>query len=246
MFPFVFPTGSLPDEIGLFIPLALLIGVFAILLVRRGGTATGDDGGVRYAATISLVTLFVALFAAFVAVAALTDLMVDHETRADLNQHVSESGDYSVGVYPGTGPGGPVTTLSVDPASLYAFSSNNDGNYNTAVASGLAALTAGAVFVYHRRRRTAILGAKGAAASGTAVVNRTYLQSVKAVAALTVALAGAAALYGLWELVAPGIAGALSADIGRAEGISAFLSSGLLTVGAALVFVRAENEMTKA
>ncbi len=242
MFPFTFPSGSLPDEIGLFIPLALLIGVFAILLVRRRDAGAGDDRGARYVGMISLVTLFVALFAAFIAVNALTDLMVDHETRAEINQKAIESPDYPT-FYPGTGPGGAVTSLSVDPGGLYTYNRDNNGNYDTAVASGLAALTAGAVFIYHRRRRGEIMQAKGAASSGAAVVNHAYLQSVKAVAALTVALAGAAALYGVWHLLAPGIAGSLDADVGRAEGISTFLSSGLLTVAAGLIFVRAENEL---
>ncbi len=240
MFPFTFPTGSLPDEIGLFLPLALLIGVFALLLVRRGGSGAGDDRGVRYVSTISLVTLFVALFAAFVAVQAMTDLIVDHEKRAEINRQTFESDAYAV--YPGTGPGGPVSTLTIDP-SYYTLSPSNDANYNTAVASGLAAIAAGAVFLYHRRRRMELLSARGAAGAGLDVVNRTYLQSVKAVAAFTFALAAAAALYGIWQLVAPGISGAIDAGVGRAEGISAFLSSGLLAVVSALIFARAEHEL---
>lgn len=244
MFPFVFPTGSIPDEIGLFIPLALLIGVFAILLVRRRDGAAGDDGGTRYVATISLVTLFVALFAAFVAVQALTDLAVDHQQRAAANQELAQSLNAEPSFYPGTGPGGPITTLSIDPTSLYAFTSSNDSNYNTAVASGLAALTTGAVFLYHRRRRARIIGAPDMS-PGAEAVNRTYLQSVKAVAALTIALAGAAALYGIWELIAPGIAGSVSTDVGRMEGLSTFLASGSLTLATALIFVRAEHELQR-
>lgn len=237
MFPFTFPTGSLPDDLGLFVPLALLIGVFAILLVRRRETGAGDDGAARYVGTISLVTLFVALFAAFVAVSALTDLIVDHEARVQVQERV-----FNEGIISGEsgGPGGSILSLGFD-FPTYTFSAENDANYDTAVASGLAALAAGAVFMYHRRRRIEIVTARGA--GGAVTVNRTYLQSVKAVAALAFALAAAAALYGVWQIIAPGIAGALDADVGRAEGISALLSSGLLTGATALIFVRAEHEL---
>lgn len=238
MFPFTFPTGSLPDELGLFIPLALLIGVVAILLVRRSGTgAAGDDGEARYVGTISLVTLFVALFAAFVAVSALTDLIVDHKARVRVQEQAFNEETY---IGESGGPGGSILSLGFD-FPTYTFNPENDANYDTAVASGLAALAAGAVFVYHRRRRIEILAARGA--SSVATVNRTYLQSVKAVAALTFALAAAAAAYGVWQIIAPGISGALDADVGRAEGVSALLSSGLLTGATALIFVRAENEL---
>jgi len=239
MFPFTFPTGSLPDELGLFVPLALLVGVFAILLVRRRDTGAGDDGGARYVGTISLVTLFVALFAAFVAVSALTDLMVDHRARVQVQEQAFNDETY---YGESGGPGGSILSLGFD-FPTYTFSAGNDANYDTAVASGLAALAAGAVFVYHRRRRIEIVTARGARSSGAEVVNRAYLQSVKGVAALTFALAAAAALYGVWQIIAPGISGAPDAGVGRAEGISAFLSSGLLTVATALIFVRAEHEL---
>lgn len=248
MFPFTFPTGSLPDELGLFVPAALVVGIIAVLLGGRQGAGSDDRVGMRYVGALSLVTLFVALFAAFVAVQALTDLAVDHKARAEINEKAGQKGDYPP-VYPGFGPGGPVTTLSLDPSQTYVFSRNNDANYNTAVASGLAALTAGAVFVYHRRRRMKIVGAHGFAASGAAVVNGTYLQSVKAVAALTVALGAAAAFYGIWQILAPGIAGGVGtvdSGIGQAEGVSTLLSSGALAVAAVLIFLRANNEFERA
>jgi len=243
MFPFTFPTGSLPDELGLFVPLALLVGVVAILLVRRGGSGAGDDGGARYVGTISLVTLFVALFAAFVAVSALTDLLVDHEARVrGLEQAFNDESYYGPVGVPAGGPGGPILGLGID-FPQYAFSPSDDANYDTAVASGLAAMAAAAVFLVHRRRRIEIVTARGAQGAGAVAVNRTYLQSVKAVASLTFALGAAAALYGVWQIIAPGIAGAIDADVGRAEGISAAVSAGLLALATALIFVRAENEL---
>ena len=221
-------------------PLALLIGVFAILLVRRRDAGAGDDGGTRYVGMISLVTLFVALFAAFVAVSALTDLLVDHEARVAGQEQAFNSTSYLPPGAPAGGPGGEIFGLGYD-LPQYIYSPNNDANYDTAVASGLAAFAAAAVFLYHRRRRIEIMSARGAA--GAPTVNRTYLQSVKAVASLTFALAAAAALYGVWQIIAPGIAGSFDADVGRAEGISALLASGSLTVAAALIFARAENEL---
>jgi Sec-independent protein secretion pathway component TatC len=241
MFPFVFPTGSLPDELGLFVPLALVIGVFAVLLVGRGG---GDDRGARYVGVISLVTLFVALFAAFVAASALTDLVVNHHERAAIQNKIDkEGGPPATPLSPGFVPGGQVTSLGNEVPFTYNYSSNNNVNYNVAVASGFAAMTAGAVFLYHRRRRREIVSARGYASSPAATVNRTYLQSVKAVAVLAFALAAAAALYGIWQIIAPGISGAIDEDIGRTEGISTFLASGTLAAATALIFVRANNEL---
>jgi hypothetical protein len=242
MFPFIFPIGSLPDELGLFVPAALLVGIIAVLIAGRRDAAGGEDRvGARYVCAISLLTLFVALYAAFGAVSALIDLVVDHQDRAAALEKLSKQ---EYGPVPSYGAGGAVTSLGFDVQS-YQYSKNNDANYDAAVATGLAALTAAAVFVYHRRRRMAMVGARGFAGSSGAVVNRTYLQGVKFVAALTVALAAAAALYGIWKICAPGIAGALDADVGRAEGVSSFLSSGLLAVAAALIFLRANNELER-
>jgi hypothetical protein len=242
MFPFIFPIGSLPDELGLFVPAALVGAIIAVLLAGRRDAAAGDDRvGARYVGAISLLTLFVALYAAFGAVAALTDLVVDHNERAAGLEKLSQE---EYGPIPSYGAGGAVTSLGFD-VQPYQFSRNTDANYDTAVATGLAALTAAGVFVYHRRRRMHMIGARGFSGSQAEVVNRTYLQGVKFVAALTVALAAAATLYGIWKIAAPGTAGAIDADVGRAEGISSFLASGLLTAAAALIFVRADNEFAR-
>jgi len=240
MFPFVFPSSSLPDELGMFIPIALVVGVIAILVVgRRDAGSSADRVGARYMGAVSLLTLFVALFAAYAAAQALTDLVVDHRDRVEANEKQFES------EYPISANGAVFDNTFTFDFRSFQFSPNNDANYNAAVASGLAALTTGAVFVYHRRRRLNMVGARGFAGSPAAAVNGTYLQSVKFVAALTVALGAAAALYGIWQIVAPGIAGAADADVGRAEGISAFLSSGLLTALAGLIFLRASNEFDR-
>jgi hypothetical protein len=239
MFPFTFP-GALPNELGFFVPAALLGAVIAALFVGRRDPGTADDRlGARYLGAISLLALFVAVFAAFAAAQALTDLMVDHTERAVAIEESYEQDNFvdstSSGLFE-----------DVFAFQTYEFNRSNDANYDAAVGSGIAALTAGAVFVFHRRRRLEMIGAPGFAGSPAAVVNRTYLQGAKFVAALSGALAAAAALYGLWQVIAPGIAGAATADVGRAEGVSAILSSGVFLAAVALIYLRADNELGRA
>lgn len=221
MVSFLYADDVLPDELGTFLLAALVTVVIVILLVRADGDGDGRQSQVRYYSLVCVVTLFVTLFATFSAVRALTDLVVDHQDRVEqLDQAANDTSGYGYG-------SDALTT--VPPA--YAYQADNDGNYAAVVESGLVALTAGAVFVFHYRRRRALTDG----ADGGGRVERAYLLGVCFIAVLLAAYASARAAFGIFEIAAPGIATGRG-EVGRAEGISHLLSYGLLAGAAFAIF----------
>ena len=230
--PFFFGGGvsSLPSELGIFVSGALIAAIIAVLFAGRGDDRTSARRAARYLGAISLITLFVALFAAFGAVHSLTDLLVDHESRYDSLNATYEQGTETA------------VFLPVAP-TLFDFSSDpsNNTNYAAAVASGLVALTTGGIFFVHARSRRRFMDGSNGKAESAVRVDRTYHYGRCFVAALVVSVAVTSVGFGLFELVAPGIAIGGSAKVVRAEGISEMLSFGLLALAAVLVFLRSWN-----
>lgn len=222
MVSFLYADDVLPDELGTFLLAALVTAAIIILLVGRGDNdADGRQSQLRYYGLVCIVTLFVTLFATFSAVRALTDLVVDHQERVEqLENATTDTSLYGYGS----------EFLNTVPPS-YTYQQNNDGNYAAAVESGLVALTAGAVFLFHYRRRRALTD--GADRGGR--VERAYLLGVCFIAVLLAAYASARAAYGIFEIAAPGIATGRG-EVGRAEGISHLLSYGLLAGAAFAIF----------
>ncbi|HVM41330.1 MAG TPA: hypothetical protein VM618_11205 [Acidimicrobiia bacterium] len=111
----------------------------------------------------------------------------------------------------------------------------DDARYASAVQSGLIALAAGAVFLFHRRLFDG--RAPGAMKDAAWRVFQAYGYAVCFVAVLIVLFGAAGSLYGLFRIIAPGVtAGFLEASVERREGLVTFLSAGLLALGAAAIF----------
>lgn len=230
--------GIFPSEVTFFISTALLVAIIAILFAGRSDDdRTGVRPVARYLAAIGIFTLFVTLFATFGAVQSLTDLVVDHEARFDEYSAIYSS---DAVVYEGGEVFLPVGY------TLYDFSSDptNDSNYSAAVASGLIALTTGAVFALHARFRRRLMEGEHARSESAIRVDRTYHAGRCFVAALVVAVALTSVGFGLFEILAPGIAVGGDADVVRAEGISEMLSFGVLTVASLLIFIRSWRQVS--
>jgi hypothetical protein len=133
--------------------------------------------------------------------------------------------------------------------------------YRSALDNGLLMLTAGVVFVFHYRR-TAVLAPAGKLARGaTGASARAALYGVCFVAAIVALFAAAKAVYGLFQIIAPGVFGngavggidvpagfdeflpelGGSGDSVRQQGIADLLSYASLTVGSVLIFLRSWN-----
>ena len=198
----------------------VLILVAAILILvsgRRDDDAGGTRTQMRYVGTISIVTLFAALFAFFAVAQALTGFIVD------------------------------------------GHSDNNI--YRTALNSGLTMLAAGAVFVFHYRRAKALAPVGSLARGATGAAARAALYGVCFVAAVVAISAATKAVYGVFQIIAPGVfgggagpggipvpanldqffRGGGSSDVVRQQGIADVLSYAALLLGALLIFLRSWN-----
>jgi hypothetical protein len=136
--------------------------------------------------------------------------------------------------------------------------------YRSALENGLLAITAGVVFVFHYRRTAALAPAGKLAAGATGAAARAALYGVCFVAAIIALFAAAKAVYGVFQIIAPGVFGDQTAgglpipagfegiaedfgfsggggDVSRQQGIADALSYGVLTLGSVLIFLRSWN-----
>jgi hypothetical protein len=216
-----------PTELGIFITAAIIVAVALVLGSGRGAPDPGHVAPVaRYVGAIALLTFFVALFAGFSAVYALTDLVVNHSDRSSEYRRALRSEDlfssYSE----------PVNLPVAQTEFNFSAERDNDANYSAAVASGLVALTAAGICVLHLRARRRF----DQTAPAVAGVERVARLGVCFVTALTIAIAVTSVGFAIFEIAAPGIAIGGDADVGRAEGISELLAFGALGLAALLAF----------
>lgn len=238
--PFALGGGSIfPAELVVFISAAVIVGVIAVLVAGRLDEDQARARPIaRYLGAIGLFTLFVTLFSAFGAVHAMTDLVVDHQARFD--EYEAYATDEFLPIE------GESTFIPGVGYNLYDFSSEttNDGNYAVALASGLIALTSGAVFMVHARWRRRLMEGKSGGSEVALRVDRAYHLGRCFVAALVAASGLVAVGYGLFEIIAPGVAVGGNADVTRAEGISEMLAFSVLTVASSLIFIRSWRQVS--
>jgi hypothetical protein len=218
-----------PAELGIFLTASILV-VVALILASGRGTADPEHVApvARYFGAIIVLTSFVALFAAFSMVFSLTDLIVDHTERsAELRREYNSEEGF---IDDATSIVLPVSDTQFD----FSAERNNDANYSAAVASGLVALTAAAIALFHLRARRRL----HADSAVVQRVERAARLGVCFVTALTVAIAVTSVAFGIFEIIAPGLAIGGVADVGRAEGVSEALSFGFLAVLAGIGFRR--------
>jgi hypothetical protein len=142
---------------------------------------------------------------------------------------------------------------------------NDNALYRNALDNGLLALTAGVVFVFHYRRVVVLAPAGRLARGATGSAARAALYGVCFVAAIVALFAAAKAVYGVFQIIAPGVfgtggnaiggglevppafqdflpgSGGGGGDVVREQGIADVLSYTVLTLGSVVIFLRSWN-----
>jgi len=217
----------------LFFPIvvAVLVGlavVVATIVILVAGRREADPGAqrtlARYLGALCFLALFTTLFATYFAVAALSDLIVDHDRGESEARQMLESnnGDHMQGL--------PRFRTQVQPAS-------DDRDYRIAVQSGLVAVAAGVIFVLHRRRRDQLAARDEFDRSAAWRVDTTYLYAVCFTAALVIIFAAATGSYGVFRIIAPGVTALHGATTERQHGAAQLIAYAYLALAAAAVFV---------
>jgi hypothetical protein len=220
----------------------LLVALILILVAGRNENDANRTQA-RYLGTLVVALVFVTLFAVFGTVRALSDLIVDKEAPAQSSSKLpGQLQDLLDQLAPKGGAG--LLGGSHDDSGP-ALLGSDDADYRTAMQTGLLALAAGGVLVFHLRRSKNLVpsGRAAAASGGTTRVIRAAAYGACFVAALIAIVASVDAVYGLFKIAAPGVVGGGDADSVRQAGISDFISFLLLAAGAVWVFLHAWNRV---
>ncbi len=227
--------------------LAVIGGVVILVLAAAVGRGEADPTGKRVEAVhvgvASVVALYLALFASFGTVASLSSLI--GPVRGTMVTQLAPFPGGTAAYGPsGSGQvivsGSPPTSLVIPgsgpaTAALTSGPDRSDTVISWALATALLALSAIAVLAYHRRRIRAVLRDHDPGPAGR--VAATYRSATSFVAVFVAPLAAAAALYGLYRTIAPGI----SQSAGRAGGIQEMIDSAYLCAGASWILIRHRN-----
>ncbi|MBM3672078.1 MAG: hypothetical protein FJW86_07860 [Actinobacteria bacterium] len=141
--------------------------------------------------------------------------------------------------------------------------------YRDALDNGLLMIAAGIVFVFHYRRSEALAPAGKLACGATGAVARAAHYGICFVAAVLALTAAAKAVYGIFQIIAPGVfggsgsalpggfdvppaleaivgesgfeVGGVDGDVARQQGIADLLSYGSLALASVVIFLRSWN-----
>jgi hypothetical protein len=202
----------------------LLVVVILILVAgRKDDDPDGTRTQARYLGAITIVALFVALFAFFGTIHALTDLIVDKGSSvgSNLPKELRDILDQ----LPGLGKGG-------------AGGSDN-ADWQAAARTVLLGIAASIVYVFHIRRARKVAGPDNFPTNAPGRVARAALYGACFVAAIIVIVAATKGFYGLFKVVGPSTFGEGNDDIVRQRGISEVISYAFLGLGATFIFLRA-------
>jgi hypothetical protein len=222
-----------------------------LVLAGIGGRAEADPSGRRsgavYLGATAFLAVYLALFSSFGLVASLASLIRPGSspmTSISLPRGTAVYGSSSSApaisvpfptptslVITGTVPSATLTTGPVmfGRSSAAVGPSTNDGVISVSLAMALLALAALGVLAYHRRRLAEALADPGPGPVWR--IMTTYRLAVSFVAVFVTALAAAAALYGVYRIIAPGVSG----TSGRGDGVQELIDAGYLALGAAAV-----------
>lgn len=194
---------------------ALVVSPIVILVAgRRDEDVDGGRTLARYIGAVCFVALFTGVLASYSAVASLSDLVVNHDEAFG-----SDHG----------GSRGPLPQFAVSQGGR-----SDDVDYRSAMQYGLVTAAAACVLVFHLRRRRELLAVpRGAAAS----VGRATVYAVCFTAVLILLFSASLGAYGLFRIVAPGVASARGGTFERQRGTAQLISFAYLALVAAAVFV---------
>ncbi|HUQ63962.1 MAG TPA: hypothetical protein VM121_09415 [Acidimicrobiales bacterium] len=229
---FIFPVGAI----------ALIVLVVAAVSGRGEPDPTGRRPYAAYLFVLSFLALFTLVFAGFAMVSSLVDLATrDSDDSIEFEDSSGSTDSDSSGSVTGfirdpeTGEIIP-SRGSQSEAELSSFDDEQDNeNIRSAVQSGLVTLIAGLVLAFHAGKALRLVDEPGFLESPSRRLYQGYLYAVCFVTMLTALGALAAAGYGGFKAVAPGIAASGGDDETR-EGLAELASSGFLALAALLIF----------
>lgn len=213
--------------------IALVVSVILVLVAgRKDDDRSHTRTQARYLGVITLVSLFIALFAFFGVVRSLTNLIPSEH-------HSSQS-------IPGLPPA--LQDLDVEqiiedlpfdlPGLEQRGPSYTDEQLQHAIELGLLFFAAITVFAFHDRRARALAPADAFPGDATGRIARAALYGACAVAALIALFAAAKGVYGLFRIIIPGVTGDNS-DAERERGVAQLITFGLLAGASTFIFLRA-------
>jgi hypothetical protein len=235
----------------LIFPLLAVALVVAAMAALAAGRRDPDPSGQRplavYLFSITFVSMFLALFAAFGVVSSLARIALGEEQKAvpyieGGGQTCVSLPDGSVKCRPGSGgvPGGavaPETELQPEAPLVYQDVYDPDREaVREAVQWALVAVAGGVVLAFHGRRAIALADDPAFAAGPAGRTYLVYVYAVCFVAVLVILGAAVSAAYGVFRIAAPGYTGFGGAGVERDAGIQQLISSLFLGGGSLAIF----------
>lgn len=182
----------------------------------------------RYVDSVSLLSVFVMLFALYAAIAQLCQFIVNENHRSGSSSIIDRAG--------GSFTGGSQTSIDGFLRQAEGISRANDMIWRGFVQAVLVAIAAAVVWSFHARQRRALRTSDGFDASSGARVDLAFRYAVCFVAAFLVLMALAFGTYGLFRIAAPGVASSGGGSTEQQRGIAQALSLLSLAVGAVVIF----------
>ncbi len=226
--------------------------VIAVILTLVAGRKDDDRAGTRtqarYVGVVALLSLFVALFALFGVVRALTNMIPGEQYEFGRLTTPYAGSDDGRGAIPSLEdidlqdildqlPEGVQTQLGFVPEQRDP-QTYDDRQLELTIQFGLLFLIAAGVFAFHDRRAHRLAPKDRFPGDATGAVARAALYGACTVAVVVGIFAAAKGLYGLFRIIVPGVTGDNS-DFEREAGIAQLLSFGILAGVSKLIFWRA-------